>query len=908
MKNEEIENIQKDENKNKHYKLTKKIMSGVLVAALLAGGFKGCGAIINNVKESNLDTEDKDNSKKDDSNEISSTTEIESPAYKEEEPTDLETTTYSEWEETDTTENVESNVRARNVGQEIVEESSIVFETETESELETELETETEKETEKESKSSESEPYSESSDEDKSDEDKEEHEHNYKFVKRTVSDNGSDKEHVISTKYRCSCGQTKTIKKKEAHTLTNPTSIGKEGEEQHCEKCHHEIITNHDVTTYTLFTNNENGTHTENTIAKCKNDYCDYEEIIASKVGPHDCSDYVNIGEKGEESHCQSEGCDFVQTRGHKEKVKDTHYEKADNHQHSVTEDIVCENGCGYERKTKKLEDCIHENFVSGGIDYEVSICPDCGDELKREHSYEVTTVEYLANHDGTHVEMVTYECPSCGEKTIEEMEQNCVGDWVSAGTIGESQYCVDCGVTNTRSHDLETTTNIKYIGDGEHNHQHEVEINEVCQNEGCGYTNNETSTDSCTMIYKDNGENELAKCPTCETEVTRNHNMVEQTIHVDNKDGETHTKIVSNVCQNEDCEHTENVSEETEKHIASGPWKNNRKDGEINTCSADGCNAEMKQDHNYEGQTPTSIGFEYQQNGNHKEKFETACITDGCGYVKEEYGNEEACKPDMTKVHDNGTTVTASCMAECGNEDIVVHTHDVVNKYEYTDDNGHMVTPTCEGESQYGYVCDKKQTPYSEEHHPVGEGTPTVDELTGDIYYENTCADCKGTYLTMTSNDKTENPEQQSTETSESESITENPSSENLSTVTEEEIASSTEVIEEETEMQMEEQQESSTEVLEQEQAEVVTEEVESYETEAESVEEIMSEDKLEEAIQQIVEEVAQEIVEEKKNVEVMEVSDNLALATEKPLEKKLKFMYTIYNEYMEKKRRHYC
>ena len=132
-------------------------------------------------------------------------------------------------------------------------------------------------------------------------------------------------------------------------------------------------------------------------------------------------------------------------------------------------------------------------------------------------------------------------------------------------------------------------------------------------------------------MNYKDNGENELAKCPTCEKEITREHNMKLVTIHKDNADGKTHMTTKKNACQNEGCEHEDIISKETNDHVPNGSWTNNGKDGEKNTCNVDGCNGEMKREHDLSNPATGTGEYHYIGNAQHVEGGEKKCAN-GCG------------------------------------------------------------------------------------------------------------------------------------------------------------------------------------------------------------------------------------------------------------------------------------
>ena len=920
-----MKNEPNKENGKRKYKVTRKVVGGAIVLGLFATGLKGCSDFLQErmtvTKEKETDV-DLDTEQEENTTEVESTTIVETEEYSEEE------TSYGEWEvESTYTEDLGQASRNIDTDMEKEAESTIVeIETEVQTDSEIETEPETQKETEPESSSSgESEPNSESSEEDKSEE---EHEHNFKTISTTYLDNSSAEYHYKTIKKKCECGETKTSKKKELHDFTDFVSIGKDGEEQHCKKCEHEEIIAHDVTTYSIFTNNENGTHTQNNFEKCTRDYCDYEGLLSQTVGPHNCGDYVNAGDKGEESRCQSEGCDYVQTRDHKEK-KTVTYNSMEGHKHSAQTDTICENGCGYEIRSTKLEDCIHEKFTSNGVDYEVSVCPKCEDELKREHPYEKVLEEFYRNNDGTHVERIVYECPSCGEEKIEETLENCIGKWVSAGAVGESQLCTDCGATNTRDHNLKENSEAKYVGDGI-SHQHEVEIDKVCQNVGCGYEMHDSKKENCDMNYEDNGENELAKCPTCKKEVTREHNMNPVTRHKDNADGKTHTTTKMNICQNENCGHEDTILEETNNHVPSGSWTNNGEDGEKNTCNVDGCNGEMKRDHDLSNPATGTGEYHYIGNAQHVEGGEKKCAN-GCGYtevVKEEDAIPENC--DLTGPKNpapNGEDITVTC-PKCEHEE-VVHTHNIKSEREKKqsyDPANHSVKQTCDALYTDGSACTYTNGPIDEPHNLVPTGVENTDERPGmrEMRCETNengtgCGEFVWQEMTNTNEQIEESIEEQtSVEIPEEENSTEYVESENTepnSPIVEDEQQEDT------TEYVESENTESNSSVVEDEQQEDTTEYVESENTETNSS---VAEDKQQEdttentasvsetivakAEAQIVDEIAREVMNMRRNNKENNIYEQLTTGSEKTLAKKRKLMYTVYNEYMGKRRKNYC
>ncbi len=913
MKNEE----------NKDYKLVKRGI-GVVVALGLLASLKSCPAYFqSNGPENNEMTLDLDEKKK--NIETENTTEIENTTIAETEEYAQEETNYSEWEEENPS--IEDLGQAsRNVSENIqIETDSTIVEIETETglevETESELETETQKETEMPS-SSESESSSESSEEDKSDDEKE-HEHHFKTISKKYVNSKDGKYHYETIKKSCECGEVKTIKKKEEHQLTDFVSIGKDGEEQHCEQCEYENVIDHDVTTYSIFTDNGNGTHKEEEIEKCNRDYCDYEEVISTKVGPHDCGEFVNAGDN-EKSYCQGEGCGFVQTRSHKENTEVT-YSSTGSHKHAAHTKTTCENGCGYETFSTKLEDCIHEEFTSNGVDYEVSVCPKCEDELERDHSYGEATPEYIAQNDGTHIEKLVYECSTCGQEKTEETQKDCTGTWVSKGAIGESKYCSECETTYTRDHNLDKNTTTKYTGNGVDKHQHTEETDWVCLNEGCGYETHESKIENCSMNYVDNETNEKAKCPTCEEEVTKNHDMKEETRHIDNGDGKTHTVAVFNVCQNEYCKHEDEVSKKNENHTTSGSWINNGEAGEKNTCALEDCNGEMQREHDLSG-TPIGTGeYHYIGNKQHVEGAKKVC-GNNCGYetvMSQDEAEPENC--DLTgekKPEPNGEDITVTC-PKCEHPEIV-HTHNIVSNREKKstyDPINHNVLQTCDALYDDGTSCLYSNGPIEEAHNLVATGVENTDENPGmrEMHCETNengigCGEFVWVEMTNTYSEekieeksKSETVEQTSEEVLEERETTTVVDTEEMtqttSTVVEEEQESTIDSTEsneaeeiEETEIVVvdkEEIVESTPEVIEEEQESIVDNDNQTQKA---------SEEMIKEATEQIIEEVARELFNSKV------IDKQMTLTSQKMLAKKPEIMYTIYNEYVKKKRRNYC
>ena len=925
--------------------------------------------------------------------EIESTTIVETEEYAQEE------TSYSEWEE----ENIsieDLGQASRNVSENIqIETDSTIVEIETETglemETESELETETQKETEMPS-SSESESSSESSEEDKSDDEKE-HEHHFKTISKKYVNGKDGKYHYETIKKSCECGEVKVIKKKEEHQLTDFASIGKDGEEQHCEKCEYKDVIDHDVTTYSIFTDNGNGTHKEEEIEKCNRDYCDYEGVVSTKVGPHDCGEFVNAGDN-EKSYCQGEGCGFVQTRSHKEKT-DVTYSSTGSHKHAAHTKTTCENGCGYETFSTKLEDCIHEEFTSNGVDYEVSVCPKCEDELERNHSYGEATPEYIAQNDGTHIEKLVYECSTCGQEKTEETQKDCTGTWVSKGAIGESKYCSECKTTDTRDHNLDKDTTVKYTGNGVDKHQHTKETDWVCLNEGCGYETHASKIEDCSMNYVDNETNEKAKCPTCENEVTKNHDMKEETRHIDNGDGKTHTVAAFNVCQNDYCKHEDEISKKSENHTASGSWINNGEAGEKNTCALEDCNGEMQRDHNMkeetrhidngDGKTHTVAVFNVCQNDNcgYEEKVseknenhtasgswinndkageKNTCAVEGCNgemqrdhdlsgapigtgeyhYIgnkqhvegaKKVCGNncgyetvmpQDEAEPencDLTgerKPEPNGEDITVTC-PKCEHPEIV-HTHNIVSNREKKstyDPTNHNVLQTCDALYDDGTSCSYSNGPIEEAHNLVATGVENTDENPGmrEMHCEtneNGVGCGEFVWVEMT-NTYSEEKIEEKTETETVEQTSEEVSEERETTTvadTEEMTQTTSDVVEEEQESTIDSTESNEAEEIEETETAIVNKEEEIVETTPEVIEEEQesivdnenqtqeaSEEVIEEATKQIIEEVAQELF-------AKGIDKQMTLTSQKMLAKKPEIMYTIYNEYVKKKRRNYC
>ncbi len=759
---------------------------------------------------------------------------------------------------------------ARDNENEIIEEetSAIAFS----SEIETETQVETEKETE-----SQSEPKpSQSSEEEKESEDKEDnHEHNFKVTSKVCKSN-EDGTHTFITNKKCSCGEKITIKKKQDCEYGDWVSNGKEGEVASCIQCSYEQTRDHDVEMYTSYLDNENGTHTQIIGNTCNT--CDYTEEISKKVEPHNCGEYYNAFEKGEESKCDS-GCGYTQTRGHKINTEKS-YEAGEDHQHKVISTSTCET-CDYTKEETSLEDCIHEIWKSNGAYYEVSVCPSCGDEMTRNHSfdYENSTTTYIAKNDGTHIERITYDCQTCDEKREFDTIEDCVGTWTSIGEAGEKLTCDHCEAEQTRDHDLAITTEYK----DNHNGTHEKNEDQKCNT--CNYETHSSVNENCNYSdFKNNGANEKRTCGDCKHEDTRDHTMEHQTEHVDDQNGKTHTTIVKDVCAT--CDYEEEISKTTEAHSSNSPWENNNESGEKNKCET--CAGEMTRDHTMKPVEETG-DYQYVSNGQHLLGKKQDCAT--CDYTIAVEGVLEDC--DLTGAEftkEDGKTVAVTC-PKCKHDE-TVHIHEFSEpQYEKDTVESHYVKITCENKRSDGSACS-----YESKTHEQHNWEPTGIENTWDHPNEKQveCNKCHDTDWVVMEN--TFSLDTTMMEVMEEETVVESQTEE----IVEEEtvVESQTEeIVEEETmvESQTEEKVEEET-VVESQTEEKVEEEtvVESQPQECVPISE--------KATRQIVDELAKEWFEQRKNRESQrrqEENNKMVLLTnELPLAKKKYLRYNRGNK----------
>ena len=883
MQNDNMQN----EKLEKKYTLQKASLgifaTGAAIAAIIAG-LRGCSAFEEKLAAGDIEiSTDRDRTKEEISTEISSTyveetseiSSLEEISATEESSTSF-VTSEEELASSKDKQYVKTKKKPVQESETVVEEMS---DTEPTSAVE---ESQVEKTSEPESSSTPSSTPSGSEDENKEDDDdkKKGHKHDYTIVVEEKVNAIDEEHHERIVKLKCKkCSKTTIEKKKEACNFSDFKSIGVDGEQASCAICTNKKTRNHDLTQTTTCVDDGNGKHTETKKETCNT--CDYEVLLFQNTSIHHLSGFQNAGEVGEENHCDA--CDYVDKRNHT-KTTNVSYEPGEQHIHTVLSNTTCST-CDYTSEKTEQENCVHEIFVSGGQEYEVSTCPKCEDEKTKPHdwNYEEFITTYVSKNDGTHVERIIYDCNTntCDEKLFDDKLENCVGTWVSEGKIGETMDCDLCENTQKRDHSLENETEIK----DNHNGTHTKEERGICTT--CDYEevlSVNTENHKSTHLWQNNGEaGEKNSCDDCAAEMTRSHATTQETKHIDDKNGLTHTDVVVNVCGT--CDYEKEISKTVAHHMATSPWQNNGETGEKNSC--DDCAAEMTRNHTM-GAISDTGNYTYVGNKQHTKGQVQSCTT--CDYTHSLDGELENCNltgPENTK--EDGKTIYVSC-PDCFHEEIV-HTHSFSDPI-YTPNtlDSHNVTTLCL-EPRDGGACSYSSTVQGEHHWTIETGRENTWDHPAEKEVE--CEDCHDLnwvpidtkiFSNPINEEEIEEipselePETEVVVPTESEEI---PSSEETENKEEEnEVEASTEMpsvepseevgaeettVTEETESINEEEIPVQTEVEEEEELEVATEVViEEPDVQPQPPEQEQPSTTHEEAIEQVIEEIAREVVQQ--------------------------------------------
>jgi len=286
-------------------------------------------------------------------------------------------------------------------------------------------------------------------------------------------------------------------------------------------------------------------------------------------------------------------------------------------------------------------------------------------------HQHQFKTVKnYYVNNGDTHTYVIEKQC-SCGKIEKEEIiNPHSHNTWKAVNDELEQSTCA-CGAVKEQEHKYRSDSTVYEINeDGTHTKT----TVETCQN--CNHTKKTEATDS----HKFNDWHQIGdkqhqhECVCQEVEV-KNHNFdktLTTTIY-ENKEGATHTKVVTETCK--DCNHKVETKT-TDKHTMSN-WVSVDDVNEQRTCE---CGKEENRQHSWNG-----VWTYNKETGKDEQKCNT------CGHTK---SREHV--PNFTEWTHNGNKhyEERACLDGCG----IVETHDLDHNWTSwpkLDDNNEARTCT---------------------------------------------------------------------------------------------------------------------------------------------------------------------------------------------------------------------